>query len=325
MGGAVGSANFIAARGPDLGRPAPDRSPLAQGPQPHLFPRAPQDEFTLAVGDSFAIGKTIFTLEGDDAAPAGFGFGSTPDVELTCSPEELRQVKYLDAEDRVEVLAALPDLIRRSPSDEELEKQVLDVLLRGIPRAGAVGVVRMQAADTEPEVRARAARFPGLERVPPSRRLIADALRRRQSVLYRWDRKDQRLDITTNAAFDWALCAPLPEAPAPGWGLYVAGRLSGPPMVQGGASGHDLLKSDLKFAEAAAGIFGALRQVRELQTEQMHVRAPCAWPRESRPASSRACCRSRPATKSPPSAARPTRPVATTTTCCRWRPGASAW
>ena len=246
------------------------RSP--RGRNPIFFHGLPQNEFTLEVGDAFAIGKTIFTLEGDDAA--GPTYGSTPDMELTCSPEELRQVRYIDAEDRVEVLAALPDLIRHSPSDEELEKQVLDVLLRGISRAGAVGVVRMPAPDAaEPEVRARAARFPGLERVPPSRRLIADALRRGQSVLYRWDRKDLRPDITTNAAFDWALCAPLPEAPAPGWGLYVAGRLTGPSAGQGGPANQDLLKSDLKFAEAAAGIFGALRQVRELQTEQMHVRA----------------------------------------------------
>ena len=246
----------------------------AKGRNPIFFHGLPQDEFALEVGDNFAIGKTIFTLEDDEAPLGGFGPSSAPDIELTCSPEELRQVKYLDAEDRVEVLAALPDLIRRSPGDAELEKQVLDVLLRGIPRAGAVAVVRLEGLEADDvEVRARSARFPGLEKVPPSRRLIADAMRRRQSVLYRWDRKDLRPDITTNAAFDWALCAPLPEAPAPGWGLYVAGRMQGLSSGIGGPSGQDLLKSDLKFSEAAAGIFGALRQLRELQAEQMHVRA----------------------------------------------------
>ena len=247
------------------------RSP--RGRNPIFFNGLPQDEFTVEAGDSFVIGKTIFTLEDENGAL--HGFGSVPDIELTCSPEELRQVKYSDAEDRVEVLAALPDLIRQSPSDAELERQVLDVLLRGIPRAGAVAVVHVKGAEPtgDVDVRARAGRVPELEKVPPSRRLVADAMRRRQSVLYRWDRKDLRLDITTNAAFDWALCTPLPDAPDPGWALYVAGRLAGLAPGFGAPAGQDLLKSDLKFAEVAAGIFGALRQLRDLQAEQIHVRA----------------------------------------------------
>lgn len=247
------------------------RSP--RGRNPIFFQGLPQDEFTLGVGEAFAIGNTIFTLKDDDAPLVGLG--STPDIELTCSAEELSRVKYIDADDRVEVLAALPDLILRSPSDEELEKQVIDVLMRGIPRAGAAAVVRMQnpTSPGDMEVRVRGGRFPELEQVPPSRRLVADALRRRQSVLYRWDRKDLRPEITTNTAFDWALCAPLPEAPAAGWGLYVAGRLSGLPPHPGAPTDQDLLKSDLKFAEATAGIFGALRQVRELRAEQMHMHA----------------------------------------------------
>ena len=247
------------------------RAPKSRNPI--FFHGLPQDEFTVEVGDAFAVGKTIFTLENEDTHLGRFG--SIPDIELTCSPEELRQVKYIDAEDRVDVLAALPDLIRRSPSDQELEKQVLDVLLRGIPRAGAVAVVRRKgpASDDDLEVRARAGRVPELEGVPPSRRLVADALRRRQSVLYRWDRKDPRPEITTNTAFDWALCTPLPDDPEPGWALYVAGRLSGLPASLSGSSDQDRLKSDLKFAEVAAGIFGALRQMRELQAERIHVRA----------------------------------------------------
>ncbi len=241
-------------------------SRLPRGKNPIYFRGLPLEEFTLTGGESFVIGNTTFTLE-DEAA---LGPGSVPDVELTCSPEELRQVRYGDADQRLEVLAALPEVIRRSPSDAELEKQVLDVLLRGISRAGAVAVVQLTGG--APEVRTRAARAPELEQVPPSRRLIAAALRSRQSVFYLWGPKSAS-DFTLDAAFDWALCAPLPDGPAPGWGLYAAGRSRGVPQQAGGPSEQDLLKGDLKFAEATAAIFGALRQVRELQAEQLHVRA----------------------------------------------------
>jgi adenylate cyclase len=63
----------------------------------------------------------------------------------------------------------------------------------------------------------------------------------------------------------WALCAPLPDEPVAGWGLYVTGR---PRASAGGVASQDLQAGDLKFAELAADIFGALRQVRELQRRQ---------------------------------------------------------
>jgi adenylate cyclase len=254
------------------------RVPRARNPI--FFRGRPLDDFLLGIGDTFVIGETTFTLVAGEG-PAGSemptrdlpGDLPQPDAELTCSHEELCRVPYLDAGERIEVLAALPEMIRFSPGDAELEARVVDVLLRGIPRAGAAAIVRLRpalAGEPEVDVRAVTARDPRLEPLRPSRRLIVDAVStRRQSVLYRWDVKADRADFTAHAACDWALCVPLPDDPLPGWGLYVAGPLrearpDAPPA-------QDLLKGDLKFTEVVADIFGSLRQVRDLQRRQTQL------------------------------------------------------
>ena len=254
------------------------RSP--RGRNPIFFRGQAVDDFLLAPGETFVIGETTFTLVPTEG-PAGSemptrelaGDLPSPDAEWTCSPEELRRVPYHDAGERIEVLAALPEMIRFSPGDAELEGRVVDVLLRGIPRAGAAAIVRLQppaGGDPDVEVRAATARDPRLEPLRPSRRLILDAVsRRRQSVLYRWDVKGDDSDFTVHAACDWALCVPLPDDPSPGWGLYVTGlwRESHPD----GPPAQEVLKGDLKFTEVVADIFGSLRQVRDLQRRQTQL------------------------------------------------------
>ena len=249
---------------------------------PIFFQGQPRDEFTLAPGEKFVIGATTFHFEDSTFSrtvdlpprpdPTARNLDQPkPDAELTCSRQELREVKFLDADERIEVLAALPEVIRRSPSDEDLELRVVEVLLRGIPRAEAAGVVQLQGLDTDGTVkvtvRTALAQGGGAVVLEPSRRLIRHAIVRvRQSVLYRWEVKSHRPeDPTIHGAFDWAICVPLPDEPSPGWGLYVAGRRGEPLPAPADAAGKDLLKTDLKFAELVADIFGSLREVRDLQ------------------------------------------------------------
>jgi serine phosphatase RsbU (regulator of sigma subunit) len=235
-------------------------------------------EFTLPVGDHFVIGTTTFRLVGDSGLlpappPAPLGEWRDPDLTLTCTPAELRVAKYIDADERIEVLGELPAIIRLSPSEEELEKRVVDVLLQGVPRAAAAGIFSLEqvpAADQPGKLEKHAAATRDSdEPLRPSRRLIAEAFRRHQSVLYRWDRKTPTPDFTIQDAFDWAICVPLPVDRAPGWCLYLAGILRGE-LVRSGLN-KDVLTGDIKFAEVVADIFGSLRSLRELQEERVQM------------------------------------------------------
>lgn len=222
------------------------------------------DEVSLAIGEQFVIGATTFTIQETEAAPNL--------TELTCSAKELSQIKFTDADKRIEVLAALPGIIRYSPSNEELENRVVDALLRGIPRADGAAVVWLDpaASATDPTLKvACAVKRAGGAPLQPSRRLVFDAIRRRrQSVLHRWMASATEGEFTQRPGVDWAIAVPLPDDPFPGWCLYVTGHL--PPSVSQSeiTANPELHKSDLKFTELVAEIFGALRQVRALQSRE---------------------------------------------------------
>jgi adenylate cyclase len=238
------------------------RNPNARNPI--FFQGRKTSECSLTIGEFFLIGRTRFTLA--ETAPLATVDLPAPVAELTCSPDELDEVHYSDAADRIEVLAKLPSMIRFSPSEEEFQRQAAAVLLAGIPRADAAAVVWMDprgsAETAELKLGAlsyRAGRSSAM--FQPSRRLVHGALRKvRQPILHSWQ-SGEVSDFTASAGFDWALCAPLPDDPAPGWALYAIGR-----SAQAAALPHEAIeKEDLKFAGLVADIFGSLRQVRDLQ------------------------------------------------------------
>jgi adenylate cyclase len=228
-----------------------------------------QDEFEVVPGEQFVIGQTTFVVEATQPDLP------TPVSELTCSPDELKEVVYGDAAERIEVLSDLPSVIRHSPRDEELERRVVDVLLRGISRAEWAAVVRLGrdavGSDTDVEVRAARNRQGDEKNLQPSRRLVYDVIvRRRQATAHIWPLGGNRSvsGVTRDPSADWALCVPLADDPSLGWGLYVAGR-SEPTLAAGDTMVlRRLLMGDLKFAELAAEIFAALRQVLHLQRRQ---------------------------------------------------------
>jgi adenylate cyclase len=232
---------------------------------PIFYKGAERDEFTIAPGDEFVIGATTFRLA--ETAPPASEL-PPPFSELTCGVEELRRHRYVDANERIEVLADLPAFIRFSPGESELEARVVDVLLRGIPRADGAAVVRL-AEDGSVMVRASAGARPQAAAMRPSARLVrATLLERKQSVMHIWQSGDlgDAEAYTMMSGYDWAMCTPLPDDPAANSALYLAGTL--PEVRLGGPGRDEMLKSDLKFAELVAEVFGALRQVGFLQKRE---------------------------------------------------------
>jgi adenylate cyclase len=232
---------------------------------PVFYKGAAIDEFAIATGEEFVIGETTFRLLETTPAPSEM---PAPVVELACGKEELRRHRYVDAAERIEVLAALPGVIRTSPGEAELEARVVDVLMRGIPRAEAAIVVQLQGDDGSVKMCTSACHGKDISEIRPSRRLVREALlERKQSVMHVWQSAGHGGNAyTMMGGYDWAACTPLPEDPFPGWGLYLAGFM--PEVRLGGPSRDDILKGDLKFAELVADVFGSLRQVSTLQRRE---------------------------------------------------------
>lgn len=228
----------------------------------------PTDEFSIIMGEQFAIGDTVFLLLELD--PVSFA-SATPFSEMTCSADELRRFQFDDADERIQVLASLPEVIRFSGTDEELERRVVEVLMQGIPSADAAAIVKLNqksaADDPQVEVLTSIRRDGSPLGIRPSRRLVQEAiLRRRQAVFFQWGGDNRGMEFTARDETTWAICAPLPDDPQPGFGVYLSGRVLSPHLARTPrVTEEQRRKGDLKFAELAADLFGSLKQVNFLQ------------------------------------------------------------
>ncbi len=226
----------------------------------------PTDEFTIRLGEQFAIGDTVFVLLNPDASAFG-----TPLSEMTCSADELRSFQFDDADERIQVLASLPEVIRFSGTDEELERRVVEVLMQGIPSAEEAAIVRLKVETSggEPQVEVLTSlrRNGPAQGLRPSRRLVQEAIsRRRQSVYFQWGGDNRGMELTARDETKWAICAPLPDDPQPGYGVYLSGSVQHAPIGRTPrVTEEKRRKGNLKFAELTADLFGALKQVAFLQ------------------------------------------------------------
>jgi adenylate cyclase len=224
-------------------------------------------EFLVQAPGEFFIGATRFLVT------------PTPEVEKdiierTCAREELRQLSYVDAGMRIDILSALPGLIAQSRDDEFMD-QIVQVLLQGVPRAHTALLVRIDTATASPTSPAEVMHTARRPAAPPvcnvSRRLVFAAVRKnRQTNLHRWGPNadsDSSLNNQSIAATQWAICSPLTADTTPGWALYVAGAESDS-LSPSGPSLQQLQDSDIKFVGTVAELISSLWALRTLQKSQ---------------------------------------------------------
>lgn len=248
---------------------------LPEATNPIFFHGEPATEFSMRRGDCFAVGRTTFTLGGDEPSLPT----PTPENEqiihsFTVSAEELRQVPFRDAPHRLDVLGHLTNVIFSAVNDAELFAQAANLLLEGVRRADAVAVVALDevAGSTTVRMLHSDRRFIAESEFRPSRRLVQEAVsRQKKSVVHVWTAApgEAEQQFTLQGNFDWAFCTPLRGEVSKRMAIYVAGRLAQtePSIILAPWRTNDL-SEDVKFAELVADILGALRQTQALQHRQ---------------------------------------------------------
>lgn len=268
-----------------------------------IFYRGQQcDKFLASIGEHFVIGQTTFTVldqqvQLSQAEEPVF-------AEQTFSAHLLRQNKYKDADQRIEALGKLPEIIAGASNDKELCVRIVNLLLQGVPEASFVAILKLKGGEDEEaedeltgitvldetsaeETRADVHFGTDLDvlhwdcrpltgqQFSPSASLVRTATQTKESVLHVWNRSTAaNTSFTQSENVDWAFCTPVVSDACPGWAIYVAGAFAGPTMTQldAGASEAEALQDDLKFTELTATTLGALRQVRSLQRRQDSLR-----------------------------------------------------
>ncbi len=228
--------------------------------------------FDIGPGEHFVIGRTNFLLN-DEQASIAFD-APRPLQEHSYDSTDLQRIRFRNADQRLDVLSRLPEVISGAANDTELFVRLVNMLLAGILRADAAAVVTVRPG-TDGTQTARVLhwdrRLNSGGEFRPSQRLILDAVvNRQQSVAHVWGGarpSNSQLAYTASENFDWAFCTPITGGACPGWGLYVAGRFQ--QTMEPTPSGDPTdLRDDVKFTELVAKILNSLKQIRLMQRKQ---------------------------------------------------------
>jgi len=251
-----------------------ERLEVTQVPQvrnPIYFRGKESLRFSLRPGEHFVIGGTTFVLADQRVNVAGDA--PQPVQQQSFSSQYLRQIHFRNPDYRIEVLSRLTDVISGATGASELCVRLVSMLLAGMPRADAAAVAVAERspdapADAEPKIRVlhwdRRLVIGG--DFQPSRRLILQALRQRQSVLHVWQGSETPAAqaFTARGNFDWAFCTPVLGEACPGWVLYVTGRFAAELPSMPASSDPNDLREDVKFTELVATALSSLRQMQLL-------------------------------------------------------------
>ncbi len=255
----------------------------------------------LKVGEGFRIGSTSFKFEAEEATKPVDGFlsgscqvdigsglihfdaidetGSADLLEQhSYSPGELSNFSFGDADERIEMLSKLPQLIAESESDEQLAYSLASLLLKAVPKATAVAVAQFPVDKLPKEHDVESAfpaplmlridtrhSFDGVFR--PSRRLILRALRNQQSVMQIWHGGISSAKFTLTEGLGWAIVTPITGKSCEGWCLYISGAGSDGAMMVTQKS----LLGEVRCAELIAQFIGSVRQVRLLENQKTRM------------------------------------------------------
>ena len=227
---------------------------------PLYFKGIEQDRFVMELGEHFVVGETTFSLVEDRVSVAHDD--PTPLDIVGYTMAELAETRYRDADERIELLATLPDVIRRASNDEELFARLVLLLFEGIAAADAAAIVRVVGDEKKIQVFYWDSRRATTSELKPSRKLILDAVAdRHQSVrsLRGANAADTPTEYTMTDSVDWAFVTPVPGKACAGWGIYVAGK-AGEARID--------LRPDVKFTELVADLLGAMRDFQGLERQQ---------------------------------------------------------
>lgn len=238
--------------------------------------------FDISVGDHFVIGGTTFSVS-DEKVNVSMEM-PPPAVEKTFRIEDLKKLRFRDADQRIALLSRLAELVPTSSTDRELYSSLANLLLAGISRATAVAFV--SAASDEPAAdREGDASLPievlhwDRRRVSdgdfePSERLIREALKNHTAVLHLWE-ATTAAQFTATEESDWAFCTPLPNDATRNHAIYVSGRFTSEVEqtsdIAAQGQPHDL-RDDLKFTEVVAASLSSALENRQLQHRQAGLR-----------------------------------------------------
>mgnify|MGYP002622510882 CR=1 FL=1 len=228
-----------------------------------------KESFELKVGGRFSISRTVFVVEDslrhDHAAANDMTVAmSLDDASASANLRDEFQPEWLDG------LGQLPDALQAVQADADLERAVAEVLVHGIPEAGAAGVLQL-------DQQKGSSRRPLLKRTHMWDRANKLCTDQKFDVAWLWEVvKHQKKPAVIAAPHGdpnprWVLCCPLPaERNDRGWAIYVESQ-SLDTLVSHRRVDRGHLKGAMSFGHLVAKLFASLRQLRRLRSMEAEL------------------------------------------------------
>lgn len=244
---------------------------------PVFYKGKPNDDFSIAAGESFTIGSTTFLIQEPEVDPNPDS--CHPDLmTMTIGRDELRRSAFIDAKTPLMALADLPDLIRNCHDESELEERVLGVIMKGLPLAEFAGFVVLDPRGGR-EARAAITRSKqgriSEDQFVVSHRLVRHAmLVTLESVMHIWDRKVEEAEFsaTMTPGTDWAICTPLGGENSQGRALYVAGSIPRHFTSEEQFRSDPEFQDYQKFVNLASELLSSMNELRRYQSHYEQLR-----------------------------------------------------
>jgi len=241
---------------------------LTESLNPVFYQGAARDQFDLRCGEHFVIGSTTFALVEQNL---GATLDAPPPVtEETISYEFLQELRFRDADRRIDALSKLPEIFSTAVTEEAQSLKLVEVLLASIPQANFVAIAEVSASSGAITTMPWESRDLRRDANLPSERLIRQSLESRASVVHTWrrDASDSESSFTQHDGADWAFCVPFTSEASCTRAVYVAGNFAN----AGPKPASNLLTEDVKFVDLAARTLGHLRGLRRFERETASLR-----------------------------------------------------
>ena len=249
---------------------------LGEAQNPIFLAGDARNEFKLHPGEHFVIGETTFTLVGDRPREVN---EAQPTEQLTFSPQSLKDLRFRNPDQRLEVLSRLPKVISSSADEAELFEGIVNMLLAGIRRATAAAMVKLHTTDTGQAPRRISALGPPAQHGGRFSSQPAVGVRGRRPWAKRAARVGRQVgshgpDLHHGRKRGLGLLHAGARRCLRRLGTYLAGHttseelLAGPRLRDEDDERSRDLREDVKFAELVAATISSLEQVQMLQRQQ---------------------------------------------------------
>lgn len=218
---------------------------LDEAKNPVCFRGRVREQFSVETGEHFVIGNTTFLWSDSDGDIAD---RVTPAVtEKTFSFAELKRAKFRNADQRIDALSRLPEMLAGVASDSELFVRLVNVVLAAIPESTEAAIIS-GVNPAQLDVLYWDRRRNDGEQFSASERLIRKAVDQMESIVHIWEASARDNGFTQTGNSDWAFCVPLRGTACPGWAIYVTGCF----VDSSHSSDPHSLRDDVKFTELCA-------------------------------------------------------------------------